>query len=206
MKRKKRKQTTPRGRRRFKSMFASEETAFNRHCPPRPYGEDYPVINIANRPALLKFFLPVIEGLPPDAPLHPMPHVPMNFAQIADRMLGQKQMLGNNADLEYELDRIQMFNNSCAIRHPFWNDHELPPELLRQALSRCAKHTVGNNQLIQRALARLYAVAWFGRGSDSVAAKKQLEALLPSSLSDLAIFDPKSGVLDHQNTLAKNKN
>jgi hypothetical protein len=27
-----------------------------------------------------------------------------------------------------------------------------------------------------------------------------------SSLSDLAIFDPKSGVLDHQNTLAKNKN
>jgi hypothetical protein len=29
---------------------------------------------------------------------------------------------------------------------------------------------------------------------------------LTSSLSDLAIFDPKSGVLDHQNTLAKNKN
>jgi len=33
-----------------------------------------------------------------------------------------------------------------------------------------------------------------------------LEQAIASSLSDLAIFDPKSGVLDHQNTLVKNQN
>jgi hypothetical protein len=176
----KRKQAMPRGRRRFKSKFASDDAAFDPYNQPRPYGEVWPVINIANRRALLKYFLPVIENLPPDAPLKVVPDVPMNFAQVANWVLGQKQTTLHNAELAEKLDRIQARNNAPGNYHPNWNNCEVPPELLHEALSQCAKNAVKGYPVIQRALARLYAVAWFGRNSDSVEAKKQLEKLLPS--------------------------
>jgi hypothetical protein len=176
----KRKQAMPRGRRRFKSKFASDDAAFDPYNQPRPYGEDWPVINIANRRALLKFFLPVIENLPPDAPLKVVPDVPMNFAQVANWVLGQKQTTLHNAELAEKLHRIQARNDAPGNCHPNWNNREVPPELLHEALSQCAKNAVKDYPVIQRALARLYAVAWFGRNSDSVEAKKQLEKLLPS--------------------------
>ncbi len=176
----KRKQVKPRGRRRFKSKFVSGDAAFDPYNQPRPYGEDWPVINIANRRALLKFFLPVIEKLPPDAPLKVVPDVPMNFGQIANETLAEKQMTLFNAQLAQELDLFERCNNTPGAWHPSWNTREVPPALLRNALARCAKFAVKGYPVIQRALARLYAVAWFGHGSDSVHAKRQLESLLPS--------------------------
>lgn len=172
---KNRKQVARRGRRRFKSKFASEKSVLNPYDHhPRPYGWAWPVINIADRHTLLKYFLPVIKGQAV------VPDVPMNFAQVADKMLGEKQTRLCNAELCKELDRFQMLNDSPSREHPCWNIPEVPPELLRKALSQYATWAIQEYGIIQRALARLYAVAWFGRSSDSVEAKRQLENLLPS--------------------------
>jgi hypothetical protein len=170
----KRTRVTARGRRRFKSKFASEESVFHPYDQhPRPYGWAWPVINIAGRHALLKYFLPVIKGQPA------VPDVPLNFSQVANKLLGEKQTRLCNGELCKELDRFQMLNDTPSREHPCWNCPEVPPELLRKALSQYAPWAVQEYQVIQRALARLYAVAWFGRGSDSVEAKRQLEELLP---------------------------
>ena len=170
-----RNQRTARGRRKFKSKFTSKESAFDpfgKH--PQPYGWPWPVFNIAAREALLKYFLPVIKGQ------SVIPYVPLNFAQVANKILGDKQTLRNNPAMRQKLRHFQMLNDNEMAPHPCWNYPEIPPELLREALSQYAPWAIQEYQVIQRALARLYAVAWFGRGSDSVEAKRQLESLIPS--------------------------
>lgn len=140
-------------------------------------------MNIANRRALLKYFLPIVQALPPDAPLQVVPDVPMNFAQVANKMLGDKQGSLNNPDnatLYEELEQYEERSIRPAASHPNWNTKELPPDLLRKALSQHAKFSIKSSVAVQQALARLYAVAWFGRGTDSVEAKRQLETLLPT--------------------------
>jgi len=171
----KRKQAKPRGRRRFKSKFTSEESPFDPYANhPRPYGWAWPVTIIAERQALRKFFSPVGKGQDFHFGL------PLNFAQTAHKMLGEKQTKLRNAALFKELDSFQKLNDNPSRKHPCWNYPEIPPELLHKALSQYAPWVVQEYQVIQRALARLYAVAWFGRGTDSVEAKRQLESLIPS--------------------------
>jgi hypothetical protein len=98
-------------------------------------------------------------------------------------MLGEKQGSLNNADnaaLCEELEQYEERGIRPCASHPNWNTKELPPDLLRKALSQYAKFSIKSFVAVQQALARLYAVAWFGRGTDSVEAKRQLESLLPS--------------------------
>ena len=178
MKPKKRKPA--RGRRKFKgSKFAGDESAFSRFGQhPRPYGWAgvvSPDENAASRFGLRRFFPPFQEmdargvGLPFE--------LPPSFAQIADRTLGKKQTYQTNHEIAAELDRFETLNK--GRENPQWNYPELPPELLRKAVSQCAAWTVREHPVIQRALARLYAVAWFGRSAESAEAKQQLEFLIP---------------------------
>jgi hypothetical protein len=171
----KQKQAAPRGRKRFKSKFTSEEPLFDSFHQPRPYGEKWPVINIAKRRDLLKFYQPKIEKLPAYAHILAS-DVPWTFAQVTNLVLGQNQTTLHNAELARKLDLFQERN----VRSHVWNQEELPPKMLHDALSQCAKFTISSYPVVQRALARLYAVAWFGHSSDSVEAKRQLEKLLPS--------------------------
>jgi hypothetical protein len=168
----KQKQTMPRGRRRTKgSKFSTE---FQEYGAPRPYGWAWPVLNLAGRASLLSFFPPFRNKS-----AHGFVDVPLSFAQTADKILGEKQLLRNNVGLKHELDGIRLCNSNPASKHPCWNKHELPTELLRKALSQSAAWAVQEFEVVQRALARLYAVAWFGRGADSAEAKQQLEQLIP---------------------------
>jgi hypothetical protein len=106
----------------------------------------------------------------------------LNFSQTADKLLGDKQLLTKSRDAKLweQLTHYQCLNDNEKPKHPQWNYPELPPKLLQEALSGHAAWAVQDFEIVQRALARLYAVAWFGRGSQSVEAKRQLEQLLPT--------------------------
>jgi len=162
----------PRGNRRFggDGKLISGCAAFAPHNAPKPYGENCPpVTNLDKRQPFLKFLPTNVCRAQP------------NFAQAADDMLGKKQMVGSDAKLCGKLDEIQARNDhrfSCEP-NPNWNEREISPELLQEALSKSAKWAIKNYPVIQKALARLYAVAWFGRGDESVKAKQQLMELLP---------------------------
>ncbi len=130
--------------------------------------------NIGKRGQLLKFF-PPFRNKRDGCFINP----PLNFAQTADKILGDKQRLENNPELKQGLESLELCNSNPAIKHPCWNKRELPPELLRIALSKSAAWTIQKYETVQRALARLYAVAWCGRGSESADAKRQLEQLIP---------------------------
>ncbi len=148
------------GRRRFKSKFVESPRPLDPYNQPRPYGEEYPVINIANRRSLLKFFLPVVKALPPDAPMLVVADVPLNFAQVANQMLGDKQGSVNNPEnvaLCAELEQFEREVERPGAWHPNWNTEELPPELLRRVLSQHAKFCVKRYVCVQQALARLGA-------------------------------------------------
>jgi len=160
-----------RGRRRFNTKF---DKPFDSFKQPHPYGEKVPLQHIAGRPALLKFFQPKQERLSPAAK-NLLLGVPLTFEQVADWLLGEKQKTMHNAALAKQLDSYTERN---ATNH-VWNDEELPPELLHDALSKCAKFAL-TYPVVQRALKRLYAVAWFGHGDDSVQAKMQLAKLIPA--------------------------
>ncbi len=127
----------------------------------------------ANRTSLLKFFLTVIKGS------DEFPGTPYNSIQTADQMLGMKQLLSTDPALMKELDHYEQCEKADLTRHPYWNCPELPPDLLRRALSLCPAFVLQKYEVVQRALARLYAVAWWGRGPDSAEAKRQLEEFLP---------------------------
>ena len=143
-------------------------------APSLPYGDTHPVINYGNRFALLKYFLPVVAGNP-----DVFPGPPFNFAQTADKLLGEQRQLSQHPALLKQLDYYQQCNCGDTNPHPFWNGTELPPDLLREALSLCPEAALINHVVVQRALARLYAVAWHGRGPESTDAKRQLGELLP---------------------------
>jgi hypothetical protein len=164
-----------RGRRKFKgSKFAGDATLANANQAPRPYGWAWPVGDHRNRGTLLRFFLPVIAGT------SEFPGAPFNSTQRIDRILGEKQWLSVDPALMRQLDYYQRCENANMPPHPFWNCPELPLETLRQALSLCPAHVLQHYPVVQRALGRLYAVAWWGSGVDSAEAKKQLEALIPA--------------------------
>ena len=169
----KQKKIKPRGNRRFggSGKLISGCAAFVPHNEHKPYGENCPpVTNLDKRKPFLKFLPANVRGAQP------------NFAQAADDMLGKKQMVGSDVELCEKLDKIQALNDhrfSCEPLNPNWNEREISPELLQEALSKSAKWAIKNYPVIQKALARLYAVAWFGRGDASVKAKQQLMELLP---------------------------
>ncbi|MGB8473258.1 MAG: hypothetical protein WCE61_04120 [Candidatus Acidiferrum sp.] len=153
-----------RGRRRFKTKLIeqSEITGL-------PYGGPVQTINLADRHKLLTF-LP--KGVWP-------PLEPLNFAETADTFFREKQLLiGQSPDLLKKLDHFQSRNYHYDLPG-VWNDPELPPKLLREALSQCPEAALRSYAVVRRALARLYAVAWYGRGAEAVAARGQLAQLLP---------------------------
>jgi hypothetical protein len=165
-----------RGRRKFKgSKSKSNDSAPDPYRAPRPYGWAWPVGHKnRNRVILLKFFLPVIKGT------SEFPDVPFNSAQTIDRILGEKQMLSREPSLSKELNHYEACDKADLTRHPFWNCPELPLELLHKALSLCPAYVLQHYEVVQRALGRLYAVAWWGHGPESAEAKRQLEKLLPA--------------------------
>jgi hypothetical protein len=165
----------PRGRRKFQgSKLTNLDSVSDPYRAPRPYGWAWPVGHeTGNRSALLKFFLPVMKGS------DEFPGTPYNFSQTADQMLGVKQLLSSDPALMKELDHYEQCEKADMTRHPYWNCPELPLDLLRRALSLCPAFVLQKYEVVQRALARLYAVAWWGRGPDSAEAKRQLEELLP---------------------------
>jgi len=157
-----------RGRRRFAASKRLEPT----NAPARPYGDSHPVLDIGNRLSLLEFYLPVIAGR-----TGVFPGPPLNFAQTADILLGEKRMLSRNPELLKTLDRYERLNNQS---HPQRNTFELPHKLLREALAQCPESALRNYTVVQLALARLYSVAYNGRGPESTAAKNELAQLIPS--------------------------
>jgi hypothetical protein len=169
--------STP-GRRRFKSKFTCDQPPFDAERQPRPFGDAVPVIIIRNpqfpnRPALLKFYKPSAKNLPIN---YMVPAgLPWTFRQVADWVLGQNQRVSNDAALMGKLDQLELDNAHCHE----WNRQELSPEILQEAVSGHARFAFFN-KCVQRSIARLYAVAWFGRADDSIAAKMQLEKLIPT--------------------------
>ena len=159
--------SSPRGHPRFAASKRLEPT----NAPARPYGDSHPVLNLGNRCALLEFFLPVITGRQ-----DVFPGPPLNFAQTADVLLGEKRMLSRNPELLKTLDRFEFLN---VHSHPQRNTFELPHKLLREALAQCPESALRNYTVVQKALARLYSVAWNGRGPESSAAKRELAQLIP---------------------------
>jgi hypothetical protein len=127
-------------------------------------------MDIGNRPALLKYFPPVVAGNPN------VFLIPLNFVQTAEKLLGEKRQLWRYPKLLEILDRFERLNRQS---HPYWNTFELPPKFLSEALSLCPEEAL-NYAVVRRALARLYAVAWHGRGPESTDAKRQLGQLLPA--------------------------
>jgi hypothetical protein len=172
----KRKKATHRGRRRVQG--SKIPTGFREYGEPRPPGWASPVRNIGNRGRLLKFFPPFRNKQNGN-----FAGPPLNFAQTADKILGDKRLLANNPGLKQKLESFELCNSNPAIKHPCWNKRELPPELLQETLAQSAEWTIQKFQTVQRALARLYAVAWCGRGPESADAKKQLEKLIPAGKS-----------------------
>jgi len=113
----------------------------------------------------------------PDAP----EGLPLNFAQTANRIFSLKQEL--DAETEKELNRAEQEEACLDIQHPCWNDEVLPIELLKKVLSCDPANCLQHRPVVQRALARLYADAWWGRGSESIAARRELEKLIPQKNS-----------------------
>lgn len=112
----------------------------------------------------------------PDAP----EGLPLNFAQTAHRILSLKQRL--DTETEKELALAEQEEAALDVPHPSWNDEVLPIGLLRKVLSCDPANALQYRPVIQRALARLYALAWWGRGPESQAARRELEKLIPTGV------------------------
>ena len=163
--------TQQRGRRRFAASKKLETTK----SPARPYGVTHPLIDYGDRRALLKYFLPVVAGK-----RGVIRDVPLNFTQTAEVLLSEKRLLSHYPALLKKLSYYQRCNNDPMEQHPHWNATELPHELLREALSLCPETALKSYDVVRRALARLYSVAWHGHGPESTDAIRQLEQLLPA--------------------------
>ena len=147
-----------RGRRKFKSKLASSVDA------------SLPVGVKPQAQLILESRKPLFKYLP-----DPTQWPPATFAEIANFNLRSQREFPPG--LRKQLRWHEQLN---ATTYGDFNAVELSPELLRQAMSSNPSLALEQFRVVRRALARLYAVAWCGKGESSTAAKIALEQLLPT--------------------------